>query len=194
LTPGAARDNDYEVVSPPTTTLADATILIIRHAERPDSGTGLAPAGRRRALAYSGFFATCPITRLYAAANSNESCRPQLTLLPLAATLDLPIDDATADADYARLAAQIAADPSGAHATSLICWHHGYLLELAKALGVSPAQLPKSAAWPDAWPGHIYGWLLVLVFDHDGKIKTSATRCVNQKLMHDDHGHDPPSG
>jgi hypothetical protein len=173
---------------------ADATILIIRHGERPDSGTGLAPAGRQRALAYPGFFAAYPIARLYAAANSTESCRPQLTLLPLAATLDLSIDDATADVDYAQLAAQISRDPTLAGATSLICWHHGYVLELAKALGVNPSHLPKSATWPDKWPGHIYGWLLVLVFDHAGKIKTSATCCVNQKLMHDDHGHDPPSG
>jgi len=36
--------------------LADATVLIIRHAEKPDSGTGLAPAGEVRAQAYIGYF------------------------------------------------------------------------------------------------------------------------------------------
>ena len=169
----------------------NATILIVRHGEKPDAGIGLAPAGRERALAYVGFFAGYAPQRLFAAANSTESCRPQLTILPLASALGLPIDDATEDKDYAALAAQIVSDPTCAGATSLICWHHQHALSLAGAFGVVPSALPKSATWPAQWPGDVYGWLLLLVSDDQGNVDTSATRCINQKLMHDDHGQDP---
>lgn len=35
-----------------TTGLADATVLVVRHGEKPDSGTGLSPAGEARAQAH----------------------------------------------------------------------------------------------------------------------------------------------
>lgn len=162
-----------------------ATVLIFRHGEKPDAGIGLAPAGRARALAYPGFFAGYAIERLFAAANSKASCRPQLTL-SLAAALDLPIDDETADGDYAKLALQVAADPACAGTTSLICWHHQHILPLAGAFGVDPAALPPSAGWPKKWPGDVYGWLLMLVSDAAGNVDTTGTRCIHMKLMHDD--------
>ena len=181
-------------VSTPPKMPKNATILIVRHGEKPDAGIGLAPAGRARAQAYVTFFAGYPVERLFAAANSKQSCRPQLTLLPLASALDLPIDDAIADGDYGDLATQIAGDPTCAGATSLICWHHQHALLLAGAFGVDRSALPPSATWPKQWPGDVYGWLLLLVSDDQGNVDTTATRCINQKLMHDDHGQDPPAG
>lgn len=93
----------------------NATVLVIRHGEKPASGSGLTPAGRERALAYCGFFTTFPpggatpltIDHVLAAQNSSSSCRPQLTVLPLAAALGLPIHDEIADTDYAALAKEI---------------------------------------------------------------------------------------
>ena len=81
-----------------TAPLANSNILLIRHAERPDSGQGISPAGRARANAYVNYFknytlgGTSPgvpveIGHLFAAADSSESERPSLTITPLALAL-----------------------------------------------------------------------------------------------------------
>jgi len=181
----------------------NATVLIVRHGEKPGSGIGLTAAGRARALAYVQFFQelspddTTPlrIDYLFAAANSKDSCRPQLTMLPLAAALGLPIDDQIADGEYERLAAQIRHDRKYEESTLLVCWHHETALSLAHALGVERLALPESARWPcEPWQEEVYGWVLVLVSDASGEIDKTRTRCINQLLMYDDYGRDPPLG
>src|SRR5437870_2950563 len=81
-----------------TSGLCDATILIIRHAEKPDSGPGLTPAGHERAEAYVQYFKTftldskpLKLDALFAAADSEKSHRPRLTLEPLSKALGLKI-------------------------------------------------------------------------------------------------------
>ncbi len=187
-----------------------ATILMVRHAEKPDKGTGLAPTGRQRALAYPSYFESyspdhgsppLKIDYIFAAANSDASCRPQLTIMPTAVALNLPIDDATADDDYADLAKQIRHGSQYADSVLLICWHHGKLLDLAAELGVARHKLPREATWPKTWPGgpppagtpDVYGWMLVIVSDAHGEIDTSRTRCINERLMPDDNAN-PPDG
>jgi hypothetical protein len=190
----------------------NSTILIIRHAEKPPGGVGLAPAGRARALAYVKYFqdfsraGTSPLTidYIFAARNSTESCRPQLTILPTAAALDLPIDDRTEDARYVDVANQIRSGGAYDGSTLLICWHHEHALALADALaGEKLAKtLPASAAWPSRWPGgppppgapDVYGWVLIIVSDADGKIDRAQSKCINEHLMPDDEGQDPPTG
>ena len=70
----------------------NTNILMIRHAEKPDSGSDLAVAGQERAQAYVVYFRNYSINSslvkldyLFAAANSSASQRPQLTIQPLAA-------------------------------------------------------------------------------------------------------------
>ena len=82
-----------------TTGLADATVLIIRHAEIPDSGTGLSPAGEARAQAYVGYFQHLTLNgaafrpdTLIATADSKNSARERLTLEPLSQALGIPLD------------------------------------------------------------------------------------------------------
>jgi hypothetical protein len=65
--------------------LADATVLIIRHAEKPDSGAGLSPAGEARAQAYVGYFQHLTLNgtefrpdTLIATADSKNSARERL--------------------------------------------------------------------------------------------------------------------
>ncbi|MCG2991082.1 hypothetical protein, partial [Escherichia coli] len=77
-----------------TTGLADATIAIIRHGEKPDSGTGLSPAGEKRAQAYSAYFQHLTLDgrpfrpdTLIATADSKNSARERLTLEPLSQAL-----------------------------------------------------------------------------------------------------------
>src|ERR1700722_18983705 len=70
--------------------LKNTVVLIIRHAEKPDSGNTLTPAGEERAKAYVKYFKDYtveakPVTLdyLFAAADSKGSMRPRLTLEPL---------------------------------------------------------------------------------------------------------------
>lgn len=185
----------------------NSTILIIRHAEKPRGGVGLAATGRARALAYVDYFQSFsvgggpPLTidYVFAAANSNSSCRPQLTIMPTAAALDLPIDDQIADEDYKTLASAIGKDAAYDDSTLLICWHHGHALLLANELaGVKlETTLPVASAWPPdpkTWPADVFGWVLIIVSDADGKLDPDSTKAINENLMPDDAGHDPPSG
>src|SRR5271155_5377145 len=74
--------------------LQDAVILIIRHAEKPESGMDLTPTGEQRARAYVDYFKNFQIDsqpfkldRLIATADSKNSHRPRLTLTPLSQAL-----------------------------------------------------------------------------------------------------------
>ena len=131
--------------------LANATILVIRHAEKPDEGSGLSPAGQARALAYATYFKTLTIDgvpihidTLIATADSGESERPRLTLAPLSEATGIqiqqPFDDAAVK-DLARWLEQGKPDR-----TILIAWHHGKLPKLLERLGVNPSDmLPKAS-------------------------------------------------
>jgi hypothetical protein len=181
------------------------TILLTRHAEKPEGGPLLAVAGQARAQAYTVYFQNYvrnarPLTLhyLFAAADSDESHRPRLTITPLADALGLPINDTYKDKDYQKLAREILTEPGYNHTNILICWHHGEMLNLATALGVDADQLPPEAHWPEAkplkkpWPKEVYGWVLQLHYDRDGKIDPQQTKCVKQHLMYTDCKHHKP--
>lgn len=179
----------------------NATILLIRHAEKPASGDDptLAVPGQERAQAYVIYFqhyasGATPLTigYLFAAANSDQSQRPTLTIAPLAGALKLPVDARHADKDYQKVADDLLQNAKYDSATTLVCWHHGEVLALAAALGVAPGQLPASACWPPGpWPGDVYGWVLQLVYDASGALDPAQTCCLSQRLMYDDHGQEP---
>jgi hypothetical protein len=158
--------------------LADATVLIIRHADKAESGDGLSPAGVVRANAYINYFenyqidgAPIKLTALFAAADSKESDRPVLTLEPLSRAIGLPIDSKYKDKDYAKLADELEATSHGKDI--LICWHHGEIANLLRALGADPDQLIPGGKWP----GDEYGWVMQLRFDKDGHV-AEAKRVV----------------
>ncbi len=192
---------NQKVVMPQNT-----TILLIRHAEKPESGPVLAVDGQARAQAYIVYFQNYvtnaqPVTLhyLFAAADSNESHRPRLTITPLANARGLPIHDTYKDKDYQKLAQEILREPQYNNTNILICWHHGELLDLAAALGVDADKLPHHAHWPKAkppqkkpWPEDVYGWVLQLSYGADGKIDPHHTKCVKQHLMYTDCKHHKP--
>jgi broad specificity phosphatase PhoE len=177
----------------------NTNILMIRHAEKPDSGSDLAVAGQERAQAYVAYFRNYSINSslvkldyLFAAANSSASQRPQLTIQPLAAALGLPINDKYEDKDYQKAADYILQNPKYDQKNLLICWHHGEVLDLAEALGATG--LPSASNWPaKPWPGKVFGWLLQLCYDDKGAIIPAQTICINQELMFGDHGKNPPA-
>src|SRR6516165_1061505 len=77
----------------------DSTVLIIRHAENPESGHGLSPGGKQRAEAYKNYFSNFAVDSkrlepdvIFAAQDSKQSHRPRLTVEPFAKAAGLKID------------------------------------------------------------------------------------------------------
>lgn len=165
--------------------LADTTILIIRHAEKPASGPGLTPEGEARAQAYVGYFEHFRVggepmvpNALYAAADSASSMRPRLTITPLSQALNLPIDDQFSDKQSKEIAEALRMQTHANHV--LIAWHHGEIPKLIHELGGDP-----SALLPDGkWPSDVFGWVVVLQYDHKGRLASSQV--VHEHLMPDD--------
>lgn len=170
-----------------------ATLLLIRHAEKSGirEDAGLSPSGDARAHAYVAFFRSLRIQGsrvlapawLIAAADSVHSMRSRLTLAPLSQVLGLPVDTAVADHAFAELALRLLVDARYDNATTLVCWHHGQLLNFARALGVATAALPS------VWPDTEFGWLLCLLFDAAGAL--TSTRIDSQRLMFGDKDQAP---
>jgi hypothetical protein len=166
--------------------LADTTVMIIRHAEKPDSGPGLTPAGEARARAYVNYFEHFtadgqPMTpnALYAAADSKSSMRPRLTIDPLSQALGLPIDSQFADKQTKEIADALRATAHGNRI--LIAWHHGEIPKLIHDLGGDSASLIPG----DKWPSDVFGWVVVLRYDHHGQLVNAQV--IHEHLMPDDN-------
>ena len=167
VTPGAWAETAAKPAA-----LSNATILIIRHAEKPEEGTGLTPAGEKRALAYVNYFASLRVDKaplrldhLFAAADSKNSERPRLTLQPLSRELKLPLDLRFEADDVAALAEELYRRDHGKGI--VICWHHGTIPALLAELGADPARL-----LPDGeWPKDVFNWVIELHFDANGQIR-----------------------
>ena len=163
----------------PQTQLANATVLIIRHAEKPTSGSSLTPEGFARAQKYAHFFlpfhvdgTAITLNALYAGADSANSVRPRLTLEPLSQTSGLPINKQFPTTDPEALAHALIASPHGDHV--LIAWRHSKIPALLKALNADPALLLPDGNWPDS----VYDWVILLHYDAQGHLET-------QKLIHE---------
>lgn len=90
--------------------LRNVTVLIVRHAEKPDVGRELNARGEQRAAAYADYFTplkldgqTLTPQRLIATADSAESIRPRQTLIPLSLRLQLPIEQPCANSKVDKL-------------------------------------------------------------------------------------------
>ena len=161
--------------------LADATVLLVRHADKPDAGPGLSQAGEARAAAYARYFHPFlagggrfePDT-LIATADSPESRRPRLTLEPLSRATGLPIDTRFANGDEKALAKALRTEPHGRHI--LIAWHHGHLPKLIRALRGDPAAVLPDGRWPD----DVYDWVIELAFDSRGEL--ADARRIREEL------------
>lgn len=167
-----------------TNGLRDATVLIIRHAEKTTSGDKLSPQGEQRAAAYPAYFQKYQIggrpvrfDRLFATANSKGSQRPLLTIAPLGKALNLPIDQRFANKQFPDLAREVKEHCSGQ--TVLISWHHGKIAALIAALGGDPAKLLPGGEWP----AEQFAWVIQLRFDHEGHLVEGETRRVAEKLL-----------
>jgi hypothetical protein len=165
--------------------LQNAVILIIRHAEKPDAGSGLSAEGEMRAKAYVNYFKNLTIDGqplkldyIFAAADSNGSQRPRLTIEPTSRALGIAIDSRFKDKIFQELAAEIQSKPHGK--TILISWHHEEIPALLGALGADANQVIPKAKWPE----DVFGWLIELRYDSDGRL--IETRRFNENLLPDD--------
>jgi hypothetical protein len=166
-----------------TTGLADTTVLVVRHGEKPDSGPGLSPEGEARAQAYVTYFRPLMLDgvafrpdMLVASADSKSSARERLTLTPLSQALKLPIDQRFADHEVQNLVAALSTESHGK--SILIAWHHGQLGKLIKAFGADPKALLPGGKWPD----DVFNWVVVLRFDHTGQLVPDSARVIEEKL------------
>jgi hypothetical protein len=64
----------------------------------------------------------------------------------------------------------------------LICWHHGTIPQLLRALGADPKRLLPNGKWPD----DVFGWLIQLRYDENGHLFESKR--INENLSSDDSG------
>jgi len=163
--------------------MEDVIILIIRHAEKPLNGPGLSPAGEARAEAYIQYFQNFTIDSqplqldyLIAAADSQESQRPRLTLEPLSRVLGLKLHTGIKDKDYIQVVSEIESHKH--HKAFLICWHHGEIPDLLRAFGVAPELLVPGSKWPDDQ----FGWVLQLRYDSAGRIISDDTRRIEENI------------
>ena len=163
--------------------LKNATILIIRHAEKPATGPELTAAGNERAAAYAQYFQNLTVDSkplrpdcLIAAADSKNSHRPRLTLEPLSKALGLPLNLAFSDKRSEELVRELQSKPHGK--VILICWRHGDLPNLVRALGADSDKLIPGGKWPD----EEYGWLLKLPYDQDGRLIPGQTKRLQPDL------------
>jgi len=163
----------------------NAVILVIRHAEKPDTGHTLSAAGDARAQAYVNYFKNYQVDgyplrldHLFATADSGSSHRPRLTLDPFAKALGLKIDNRFSNDQFQQLAQEIQNHQPGTNI--LICWHHGNIPELASALGADPNKILPKGKWPD----DEFGWLVQLRYDANGHLFDSQR--INENLPPDD--------
>jgi broad specificity phosphatase PhoE len=148
-------------------------ILVTRHAEKSNDplDPDLTPAGRQRAAQLVKYI---PATFgrpdfLFATAFSKHSHRPYETLKPLSQATGIPIDATYADQDYGALALEITSAPQFNDKLVVVCWHHGNIPPLARAMKAKPGD------YPDPWDPSVFN--LILRFDF-AQGALSVTRVV----------------
>lgn len=161
--------------------LANNKVLIVRHAEKPESGTGLAPLGEARARLYAKYFEpfqeeglSIPVDCLYAGADSKNSIRPRLTLEPLSKATGLPLHLKVGTKDSAALVLELKTEAHGRY--PLVAWRHGEIPALLTAFGAAPEKLLPNGRWPD----DVFDWVIVLTMGPDGQL--ASAKVIHEQL------------
>ncbi|GLS20073.1 hypothetical protein GCM10007874_30900 [Labrys miyagiensis] len=158
--------------------MAPQRIVILRHAEKPADANdpNLSPAGQARAQMLATLIPQLfPNPNfLFAAAPSTESNRPVETLQPTATALNMTLNASYADGDYARLAGDLLSQPAYDGTLIIICWHHGHIPKLAKALGVASSVVDSTPPVVNKkWDSTVFDRFWILDFSQAGVSLTS---------------------
>ena len=92
----------------------------------------------------------------------------------------MPIDNRFANRQPADLAAELRANYQGK--VILVCWHHGQIPALLRALGASPEALLPNGKWPKT----VYDWVIMFSFDENGHAIPGSTKRINEHLLQGD--------
>jgi hypothetical protein len=114
---------------------------------------------------------------IFVANDSKHSQRPRLTVEPFAKAAKLRVDTRFHNTQSAELAAELRATQQGKRI--LICWHHGSISNLLRALGATPESFVPSGKWP----GHVYDWVILLSYDQEGHLIPGSSKRINEQLM-----------
>lgn len=151
------------------TSLANQTIVFIRHGEKPDNDSGqLTCKGLNRALAIPGvllahygkpdaLFASAPDEAV-----TGSSLRPLTTITPLAIRLSMPINIQYHARDVKPLARALLKEN---RPLTLVSWEHVNLVRVAKTVVLKAGGDPSIV--PDSWPEHDFDSIYVLTIDRD---------------------------
>jgi hypothetical protein len=163
--------------------LANNTVLIIRHSEKPEveAGTGLNAAGETRARLYAKYFQpfqeeglSIQVDCLYAGADSKSSFRPRLTLEPLSKATGMTLHANIGTKDSEMLVQMLKTEAHGQH--PLIAWRHGEIPSLLRAFGAVPEKLLPNGKWPD----EVFDWVILLKMGPDGQLESA--RLIHETL------------
>ena len=147
---------------------APAQVIIIRHAEKPETGNQLSPQGFQRAGALVDFFEHAPAVNqhgtpaaIYAMApkGANGSLRPIQTVTPLADALGLTINKTYLRDQLTALVQDILGNPGYQGKMVLVCWEHNVIPEMVQDFGWTSA--------PDSWAGEVFDRAWILNFTGD---------------------------
>ena len=96
---------------------------------------------------------------IFAAAISKRSARPYETVQPLAQRIDAQINAAIADDDYQKLADHLLSHTPYIGKFIVVCWHHGHIPDLMRALGAA------DGTFPDPWDSAVFDLILKVEFN-----------------------------
>jgi hypothetical protein len=140
-----------------------AQIVILRHAEKPESGNHLSPKGYARAQALVGFWRAHPVARaygdpvaFYASYSPDKSLRSVETLAPSAGFYRAPLFSHHAKDQTEALAHEILNRPEFHGRTVVVAWQHTNIIPMLRRLGVQNA--------PPVWPDEIFNRIAVVRF------------------------------
>lgn len=158
-----------------------AQVIIIRHGEKPATGSNLNVRGEERATALVPYFLNNPALTQYgppvaiyaAGSHKNATTRSIETCTPTAQALGISVQATYTKKDFAPLAQDILNNPKYSGKTVLVCWEHKMIPFLTNALGVQPMPAP--------WPGKVFDRTWVITFKPNGQILSFQN--LPQKLL-----------
>lgn len=157
--------------------MAPKLIVILRHAEKPDrSAPHLAIRGKMRAEGLRHLLPRLVSPDfVFASTSTKNSKRPYQTIRPAAKAFGLKVNTGFADREAKRLAKALRKRKYEGK-TVLICWHHGQMPKLIRALGFRPPY--------DKWPPDLFDRIIAL---HP---RGDRLQNLPQRLLFGDSGSD----